>query len=78
MEWSETLTPEQVDLERWMLTLRLNEGFPASWLSTPLRQKRAKLFEEQGLLECHPLHSQRLRLTARGFAMSDQVIRSLA
>jgi oxygen-independent coproporphyrinogen-3 oxidase len=78
VEWTETLTEEQIQLEKWMLALRLDEGFPVQWLESNLRQTRAKIFKEQGLLEIHPQDPQRLRLTARGFALSDQLIRSFA
>lgn len=77
-EQQEILNPEQKLLERWMLALRLAEGFPADWLDTPLRQARARVLESQQLLEPHPEASGRLRLTARGFALSDQIISQLA
>ncbi len=78
IEWTETLTTEQVNLERWMLALRLNDGFPDSWLMTPTQKQRVKLFEIKGLLEHHPTLSSHWRLTPKGFALSDQVIQSLA
>jgi oxygen-independent coproporphyrinogen-3 oxidase len=78
IEWTETLTDEQMKLERWMLALRLDEGFSTDWLESSLQKKRAEIFQNQGLLEIHPSLSKRLRLTARGFALSDQVIRALA
>jgi oxygen-independent coproporphyrinogen III oxidase len=73
-ESSETLTPDQRELEKWMLALRLNEGFPEDWLSTPLRQARKQSFLENGLLEAHPQLSAQWRLTPKGFALSDQII----
>jgi oxygen-independent coproporphyrinogen-3 oxidase len=76
-EQQETLTPDQLELERWMLALRLSEGFPREWLDTPLRQARAKLFMEQGYMEKHPDRAERLRLTARGFALSESIIDAL-
>ncbi|MDE2391964.1 MAG: hypothetical protein KGL65_10185, partial [Rhodospirillales bacterium] len=78
LEWSETLTEEQRSLETWMLALRLGEGFPAAWLDTELRRTRAARMQIEGLLEIHPAHPDRLRLTARGFALSDQVIAALS
>jgi oxygen-independent coproporphyrinogen-3 oxidase len=78
MEWNEKLSPEQKYLEKWMLALRLNEGFPRDWLLSSLQKNRVEVFLREGLLEVHPHNSQRIRLTARGFALSDQVIRSLA
>jgi oxygen-independent coproporphyrinogen-3 oxidase len=78
VEWTEELTAEQKRLESWMLALRLSEGFPQNWLDTPARQARADTLEHEGLLEAHPSVAGRLRLTARGFALSDQVISALA
>ena len=78
IEWTENLTPEQLKLEEWMLSLRLAEGFPLEWLNTSQRQHQARTFEIQGLLEPHPQQTGRLRLTPKGFALSDQVIAGLA
>lgn len=79
IEWSETLTPEQRELEKWMLALRLAEGFPKSWLDNSLRQNRANHLLEAGLLEEIPgLEPMKMRLTPRGFALSDQVISALS
>lgn len=77
-DWTETLTKEQRDLERWMLALRLDDGFPSSWLVPETRLKKAAALRSTGLLEPHPVTAGNLRLTARGFALSDQVIASLA
>jgi oxygen-independent coproporphyrinogen-3 oxidase len=74
----ENLSPEQLGLEKWMLALRLAEGFPADWLDTPARQARAARLEQEGLLEGHPQAASRKRLTARGFALSDQIIAALS
>jgi oxygen-independent coproporphyrinogen III oxidase len=76
VEHSEHLTSEQRDLERWMLALRLDEGFPSSWLAAG-KVQRAERLSREGLLESHPGRTGHLRLTARGFALSDQVIASL-
>lgn len=78
IEWTETLTPKQLELEKWMLTLRLNEGFPVDWLKTPAQKANAIALESKGLLEKHPENPQKKRLTPTGFAVSDQIIRSLA
>jgi oxygen-independent coproporphyrinogen-3 oxidase len=77
-EQTETLSDEQLNLERWMLALRLSEGFPKDWLDTPLRQARSQLFQEKNYIEPHPTDPTRLRLTARGFALSESIIASLA
>ncbi|MEO5971711.1 MAG: radical SAM family heme chaperone HemW [Bdellovibrionia bacterium] len=78
IEWTETLTPEQLELEKWMLSLRLNEGFPESWLTTSIQKNRVSTLKSTGLLEMHPGKPNHLRLTSRGFALSDHVIRALA
>jgi oxygen-independent coproporphyrinogen-3 oxidase len=78
LDWTERLTSEQLQLERWMLALRLEEGFPKAWLDTSLRRARGERLQAQGLLMNHPADSTRLRLTPRGFAVSDQVIAELA
>lgn len=78
VEWTEVLTTKQRDLEKWMLALRLDEGFPKDWLSTPLQRARSEAFLTSGLLEKHPSVPDRMRLTARGFALSDQVIAALS
>jgi oxygen-independent coproporphyrinogen-3 oxidase len=70
----ERLTDEQRELERWMLALRLDDGIPSDWLDTPARRARALTLQKEGLLEAHPAHADRHRLTPRGFALSDQVI----
>lgn len=77
VEWSESLREDQLKMERWMLNLRLAEGFPISWLDTPLRQSTARELQLRGLLEDHPHLPGRKRLTATGFALSDQVIAAL-
>ncbi len=74
VEGLEQLTSDQIEIERWMLALRLDEGFPVTWLQTPEKKLRSEIFEEKGLLEVHPLDTGRRRLTPRGFALSDQVI----
>lgn len=79
IEWEETLTPEQKEIEKWMLALRLAEGFPSHWLDTPKRQAVAKNLRQEGLLtDAHSATPElRLRLTPRGFALSDQVAQLL-
>lgn len=78
VEWEEKLSSGQRDLEKWMLALRLDEGFPENWLEKPIQQARAKKLIEEKLLEHHPEDQGKLRLTARGFALSDQIIGTLA
>jgi oxygen-independent coproporphyrinogen III oxidase len=74
----ERLTPDQRELEKWLLALRLEEGFPAGWLVRPLQKTRAVHLQEEGLIELHPRLAGNLRLTPRGFALSDAVIQALA
>jgi oxygen-independent coproporphyrinogen-3 oxidase len=78
VEWNETLNERQLGLERWMLALRLEEGFPESWLESGPRRAKAEVLKREGLLEIHPSLPQRIRLTPRGFALSDQVIAALS
>jgi oxygen-independent coproporphyrinogen-3 oxidase len=78
VESTECLTFEQLELEKWMLALRLDTGFPLAWLTTKWQQDQVKLFKNEGLLEQHPTIIENYRLTPRGFALSDQVIRTLA
>lgn len=78
IEWTEALGPSERELEKWMLGLRLAEGVPEAWIDTPLRIARVQQLERTGLIEKHPGTPGRLRLTARGFAVSDQVVGQLA
>ena len=78
VEWTETLTTEQLELEKWMLAIRLEEGFPRQWLTTERQTKKSQLLLSEGLLEVHPQHSERLRATPKGFALSDAVVKELA
>jgi oxygen-independent coproporphyrinogen-3 oxidase len=78
VEWKESLTQEQREMEKWLLALRLEEGFPREWLDTDLRRKKVDVFTSKGLLESHPSRPESLRLTPRGFALSDQIIAELA
>jgi oxygen-independent coproporphyrinogen III oxidase len=78
VEWTERLTDDQREMEKWLLALRLEEGFPKAWLDTEIRKKKAAVFTEKGLLENHPTRGESLRLTPRGFALSDQIIGEFA
>ena len=78
MDWSETLTVDQENLERWMLALRLDTGFPKTWLESQKQIQQADQLKRQGLIEEHPVIPKQLRLTPKGFALSDQIIASLA
>jgi oxygen-independent coproporphyrinogen-3 oxidase len=78
VEWRESLTPEQLELEKWMLAIRLSDGFPAEWLKSEAQKSKARLFVEKNLLEPHPTRLHHLRATPRGFAMSDALVRELS
>jgi oxygen-independent coproporphyrinogen-3 oxidase len=77
VEWEEHLSEEQLELEKWMLAIRLSEGFPRAWLTREIQQHKAAFCLEQGLLETHPQDSTRLRATPRGFALSDMLVKEL-
>jgi oxygen-independent coproporphyrinogen-3 oxidase len=74
IEWKESLTADQRETEKWLLALRLDDGFPREWLDTEIRRKKAEMLIEKGLLEPHPKRVSTIRLTPRGFALSDQII----
>jgi len=77
VEWTETLTADQLELEKWMLAVRLDEGFPADWLASDFQKKKAEMLSREGLLEQHPTRPGYLRATPRGFALSDAIIKTL-
>ncbi|NDG85875.1 MAG: hypothetical protein EBX52_12680 [Proteobacteria bacterium] len=78
VEWNETLTDSQLELEKWLLAIRLADGFPEEWLESEAQKKKSTLLIEQGFLEPHPARLRHLRATARGFAMSDALVRELS
>jgi oxygen-independent coproporphyrinogen-3 oxidase len=78
VEEREELTSEQTDLEKWMLALRLEEGFPRTWIDSDSRRKKVEILIREGLLEPHPRIVDRLRATPRGFALSDALVRELS
>lgn len=77
VEWEESLSADQLELEKWMLALRLDEGFPQDWLTRDAQKKKAEMLMNEGLLEKHPSHASILRATPRGFALSDAIIKTL-
>lgn len=77
LDWEEKLTPEQRHIEKWMLAIRLEEGFPRQWLEESDNATIAANLEREGLLENHPKIKENQRLTARGFALSDQILQQL-
>jgi len=77
IEWNEALSDEQLEIERWMLALRLSEGVPESWLTSSNQRQKAAIYRREGLIETHPNDPARLRLTARGFALSESIMSGL-
>ena len=77
VEWTETLTADQKELEKWMLAIRLERGFPREWLTTDKQKAKSARLLTEGFLEAHPNHANYLRATARGFAMSDAMVKEL-
>jgi len=76
-EQVEEVSPEQKRLERWLLSVRLADGFPSDWVDTAsLRPKADRLLAEGLLAPATP--AGRLRLTPKGFALSDSIVRYLA
>lgn len=66
----ETLTPPQLALERLALGLRTRMGVPASWIAIP----SADRLIHEGLARWK---ADRLALTARGFALADEIAAAL-
>lgn len=77
IEWIEDLTDEQLEIEQWMLALRLSEGVPEAWLTSSNQRQKAAIYRREGLIETHPDDPARLRLTARGFALSESIMSGL-
>ncbi len=75
IECEETLSPEQIKLEQWMLALRLNEGAPRAWIQAEKQIAWLNKFESENLIEPHPENKNNFRLTPRGFALSDQIVK---
>ena len=84
IEWREKLSPEQRELEKWMLAVRLADGFPREWLessnSSVKSSKSSKVDQmlREGLMRVHPENSLNYQLTNRGFAISEQILKELA
>ncbi len=74
-EQEESLSASQLELEKWLLGVRLTEGFPLSWLESEFQKKRAERLIQEGFLT---QGGAGLRLTPRGFAMSDAIVRQLS
>lgn len=73
-ENKEILSKAQLELEKWMLNLRLSSGVPDTWLDSATRQQRFQLLQKQGLAENHPFKNDHWRLTLKGFTLLDQIV----
>ena len=78
VEWTEALNPEQKEIEKWMLAIRLEEGFPKDWLTSSNKRAKSEAMIRAGLLEPHPEQPGRIRATPRGFATSDALVKELS
>ncbi len=74
----ETLTQSQLELEKWMLKLRLSDGVPLTWIQSQKQLEKMNAFRKEKLIEDHPEKPQRFRLTSLGYTMSDQIILEIA
>lgn len=75
--WTETLTGTQLEIEKWMLKLRLAEGIPRNWIQTREQQDTLCKLEEEKLISVHPQNEKNYRLTPRGFTMLDSIVLAL-
>lgn len=78
IEWKEELNLDQTELEKWMLAIRLDEGFPTEWLVADSQKKWSEIFTKEGLLKPHPNKPNTLVCTPKGFALTDSMIKKLA
>ncbi|MCM0605081.1 MAG: radical SAM family heme chaperone HemW [Xanthomonadaceae bacterium] len=78
IEWKETLTPDQRELEKWMLAVRLSDGFPKDWLVSEAARTKAENLMKAGLIQERQDLPSHYQLTPRGFAVSEQVIKELS
>jgi oxygen-independent coproporphyrinogen-3 oxidase len=78
VEGLEKLTVDQQQLEKWMLNLRLSDGFSADWLISDAQKKQAQKLIEAEYLRVHPENSDRFSLTPTGFALMDWIVLQLS
>jgi oxygen-independent coproporphyrinogen III oxidase len=80
IDFEEKLNSDQIRLEKWMLALRLDEGFPKTWVETvsPNVHTQILSWKSQNWLEKHPTNSANYRLTPLGFTLSDQLALELS
>ncbi|RYZ66941.1 MAG: radical SAM family heme chaperone HemW, partial [Proteobacteria bacterium] len=46
----EELSTEQLEIEKWMLALRLSEGVPEQWLTSINQKQKASIYRREGLI----------------------------
>lgn len=73
IEQEETLTSSQQELEKWMLQLRLSDGFSKAELHHPWQKKKVDGLLEEGWLEDHPTRFNFLRCSPKGFTLVDRL-----
>jgi oxygen-independent coproporphyrinogen-3 oxidase len=77
IEWCENLSEKDLELEKWLLAIRLDEGFPKEWIKSEAQHQKLKHLLSENLLEPHPKDPSRIRATPRGFALSDGILKTL-
>lgn len=77
VEWEEKLTAEQREIEKWMLAVRLADGFPQSWIQSDRQKSKLKQMLDAGYAVTHAGDSSRYRLTPQGFVLSEQIVKEL-
>jgi oxygen-independent coproporphyrinogen-3 oxidase len=70
---TEQLTAYQADLERWMLNLRLADGFAVPDLN-PFQQSLVRDLQGQGLLLAHPEKEGFVKPSSQGFLVMDSLV----
>jgi oxygen-independent coproporphyrinogen-3 oxidase len=78
IEWEETLNSEQQDLEKWMLAIRLKEGFPSEWAQTAAQKAKITSLKQEGLLIEREGPSPGWQCTPKGFSLSDHIVKILS
>jgi len=74
IEWKETLNELEQNTEKWMLSFRLAEGFPKSWIQSKDKLNKLNQFIESKYIEPHPIKENHLKLTPTGFSICDQIV----
>lgn len=79
IETIEELNESQLQIEKWMLGLRLTDGVPASWIdgSAFTRQKALSFLQAGWMEKFGDSENPRYRLTPKGFPIADSLLASL-